>query len=727
MYNLFWRDTSLPFTQKQVQINVPPGAIVTNAASLRLTGKGFTNYGKVQQENLLRLLENFAAPTAPSYPTVGQLWYDTSIGVLKICVATAPEPETWEQLNAYQVSDNEPLNPTLGDMWFKKTGVHSGILYVYDGIGRFPEKVWDAVLEGYYQQPSSPTLVAKVNSATFNDVEGSTPGSFVLFGKDSGGVIQNTQGSVLIDGVNFFITHDLPYFASVKGQSGYLMVDTGDMNLLNSTFLDKNGNSLNRRVFFVVPTSDGSWVYDNGSSLVKFTPTTTQFIFGILETSHTSYEISSIKLWRTGVSISRFEKFVLSNLTKGKCGGWQQIWPAVDYIGARDEFDAIYNKLMQLIGDPIGSDGSGAINKLIDFLPNLEVLDASYQTIIAASGDVNIFEPSGNAINTLKVLPTSQDWDLLLAACRYAVNRLEVAADAVSDIPAFGFVQDGLPLHPTIMNANPTDVKFLSSYVTSRKTNKKMGVMSCFVSFQELMNTLDYAIRTKHIMKGTYENSAATSYQNVVVNTTHATFTGNGANVTGTKTLEVVLPFKNTHELESFLNSGGTFMFEVSAEDVDGVTPIVQDATLKSMLAVRGKIKVTGSNTIIFNYGSPSTVSITPINTGFDNVLNGASTTVSNYTLSGVTLSWGIGKTTTGEGLKIIFSLTTTTPFTNTINVRTSYIMDDTKYANNNVQVNVFGKPLTFDATMYGGTGVSTTPTVYFIDGASNSPNPIFL
>ena len=58
-------------------------------------------------------------------------------------------------------------------------------------------------------------------------------------------------------------------------------------------------------------------------------------------------------------------------------------------------------------------------------------------------------------------------------------------------------------------------------------------------------------------------------------------------------------------------------MFEVSAEDVDGVTPIVQDATLKSMLAVRGKIKVTGSNTIIFNYGSPSTVSITPINNQF--------------------------------------------------------------------------------------------------------------
>lgn len=57
MYNLFWRDTSLPFTQKQVQINVPPGAIVTNAASLRLTGKGFTNYGKVQQENLLRLFK----------------------------------------------------------------------------------------------------------------------------------------------------------------------------------------------------------------------------------------------------------------------------------------------------------------------------------------------------------------------------------------------------------------------------------------------------------------------------------------------------------------------------------------------------------------------------------------------------------------------------------------------------------------------------------------------
>ena len=713
MYNLFWRDPSLPFTQKQVQINVPPGSVVSNAASIRLTGKGSTNYGKVQQENLLRLLENFAAPSAPEFPTVGQLWYDTSISVLKICVATAPNPETWEQLNAYQVDENEPLNPALGDLWFKKTGAHSGILYVYNGIGRFPQKPWDAVLEGYYQQPSSPSIGAKINTVSFSAIEGTSPGKFRLFGKDTNGTLTDTQGSILVNGSIYNILNDVTYTASIKNQSGYLMVDTGDMNVINSTFLDNTGAGLAKRVFFAVPCEDGTWMYDNGSSFSKFTPSATQYVFGILKTSKTMDQIDSISVWRNGVPISRFEKFVETTSTDGKCGGWEQLWPTVNYVGARDEYDAIHNKLMKLIGDPIGCDGTGAMNKIIDYVPNLQILDASIQSIMMLSPDTNIFEPSSNSINTIKILPTSQDWDLLLAACRYAVNRLEVAADAVSDIPAFGFVQDGLPLHPTIMNSNPNDPKYLSSYVTSRRTNTRMGIMSSFVSFQELMNTLDYAIRSKHILKGTYENTAASSYGTTIVNTTHAVFSGNSANINGTKTLDVTLPFSNLYEVESFLNSGGSFMMEVSASEASGVASTAADLALQSLLSVRGKIKANGSSSIIFNYGNPSSVAISPISVGYDNVQNGASSVINTLTNALVTISWSIGKTADGTGLRLILSLTSGAALTNIITVRAAYIMDDIKYAVGNGTQNVFCKPGTFVSSMFTGSGVTVSPTVY--------------
>ncbi len=713
MYNLFWRSPALPFTQKQVAINVPPGTIVSNAASIRLTGKGMTNYGKIQQENLLRLLENFAGPTEPEYPTVGQLWYDTSISVLKICVSTAPDPIVWEQLNAYQVSEVEPSNPSLGDIWFKVTGPHSGILYVYDGIGRFPEKTWNAVTEGYYQQPTSPTLGAKVNVAAFSQAEGDTPGRFHLFAKDTSGNFTNAQGSVLVAGQPYFIANDVTYTAGVKAQKGYIMLETADLNVINATFTNDLGVGLERRIYFVVPTEDGTWLYDNGTTLKKFTPTASQFIVGIMETSAAGSTISSVAVWSNAVAISRYVRFVASAHPKGKCGGWQQIWPAVDYIGARDEYDAIYGKLMKLIGDPIASDGSGAINKFIDYLPNLEVLDASLQTIILASPDANIFEPSANDISTLKVLPTSQDWDLLLAACRYAINRLEMAPDAVSDVPAFGFVQDGLPLHPTILNSNPSDQKYLSSYVYSRRTNKKMGMMSCFVSFQELMNILDYANRTKHVLKGTYEASGSSQYASGVINNTHAVFNGNGPNLTGTKTLDITLPFSNTHDLESFLNSGGCFMVEASAEETSGTPSNTADLSLQNLLAVRGKLKVNGSSSLVFNYGSNTAMSANAIATGFDTIQNGASTTVHTSTVAPISMSWSIGKTTNGAGLRVILSITTSTALTNQITVRASYIMDDVKYVVDNVLYNVYAKPLPFNSQQYTGTGVTVSPTVY--------------
>lgn len=714
MYNLFWRDPSLPFTRKQSAINVPPGSVVTDAASIRLTGKGFTNYGKIQQENLLRLLENFAGSTAPANATVGQLWYDTTISVLKICVSTEPEDEIWEQLNSYQVSDQEPKSPALGDIWFKKTGPHSGFMYVYNGLGRFPQKTWNAVDEQFYQIGSSPTLGVKLNSNSFTSAEGTSPGSFMLFGKNSSGIEVNAAGTVSINSTTYSVQHDLVYSASVKNQSGYIMIDVADINVINSTFLSNSGTGLGRRVFFVTATG-GNWVYDNGTTFRKFTPTSTQYIIGLMSTDVASASIASANIWRNAVPISRFQSYVVPTLSDGKCGGWEQIWPNVDYIGARDEYDAIFNKLMELIGDPIGNNGSGANNRLIDYLPNLAVLDASLQTIILASPDSSIFETSANTIDTVKVLPTSQDWDLLLAACRFAVARLEVG-DAVSDIPTFGFVQDGHPLHPTIMNSNPSDSKYLSSYVLERRTNTRRGLMSCFVSFQELMNVLDAGIRSKHLMKGIYESTAASSYANTVVNTTHSVFTGTAANITAAKTLDVTLPFENTHALESFLNSGGSYMFEVSAAPTGTTASTAADLALQTACSVRGKIKVTAGNTIIFNYGNPSTVSITPISTGFDSVNNGGTSVVHTYTTTSLSFAWSIGKTSDGTGLRIVLTITPTTgaTFTNTITVRTSYIFDNIKYAVGTSILNVYSPPLAFNVSNATGTGITVSPTVYY-------------
>jgi len=151
MYILQWKNPAVD-PGKALDITVPVGTTVSNAASLIFTGKGAANYGKVQQENLMRLLENFADTTAPSYATVGQLWYNSATKTLNICTSTAPL--TWVGLNGIQVSATVPTSYQLGTMWFEPTGDLSGNLYIYSGLGRFPysttvnggwEQIWPRV------------------------------------------------------------------------------------------------------------------------------------------------------------------------------------------------------------------------------------------------------------------------------------------------------------------------------------------------------------------------------------------------------------------------------------------------------------------------------------------------------------------------------------------------------------------------------------------------------
>jgi hypothetical protein len=61
---------------------VPDGTINTTATSINLVGRGVTPYGLPENENYVYLLENFASPTAPLTPILGQLWYNSSSDVI---------------------------------------------------------------------------------------------------------------------------------------------------------------------------------------------------------------------------------------------------------------------------------------------------------------------------------------------------------------------------------------------------------------------------------------------------------------------------------------------------------------------------------------------------------------------------------------------------------------------------------------------------------------------
>jgi len=64
-------------------ITILDGTKNTTSTSLTLVGRLSQFYGEAFNENFVRLLENFALGSAPSYPIIGQLWYDTGTDNIK--------------------------------------------------------------------------------------------------------------------------------------------------------------------------------------------------------------------------------------------------------------------------------------------------------------------------------------------------------------------------------------------------------------------------------------------------------------------------------------------------------------------------------------------------------------------------------------------------------------------------------------------------------------------
>lgn len=121
-YNITKSDGSL-------LINLEDGQLDNTVSSLTLVGKNLINYGLYQNQNFIKLLENFASSTEPSAPLAGQLWFDKGAGVLKLKFYNGT---SWSTVPAITVSSSENTTPTLGELFFNTT---ANQLFVYNGIG----------------------------------------------------------------------------------------------------------------------------------------------------------------------------------------------------------------------------------------------------------------------------------------------------------------------------------------------------------------------------------------------------------------------------------------------------------------------------------------------------------------------------------------------------------------------------------------------------------------
>jgi len=80
---------------------IADGTINTLSTSLGLPGRNYAGYGQSLDTNFVHIVENFAAANPPSNPLRGQLWYDTNVGLLKVCPTDGEaNAAAWETLTA---------------------------------------------------------------------------------------------------------------------------------------------------------------------------------------------------------------------------------------------------------------------------------------------------------------------------------------------------------------------------------------------------------------------------------------------------------------------------------------------------------------------------------------------------------------------------------------------------------------------------------------------------
>lgn len=115
---------------------LPDGTVDSTTLSVNLVGKNYPNYGQLQNENFVHMLEHFANADEPNNAIPGQIWWDSATKVLKINTAVSKnEVPAWKTLSTIvstAMLEDIPANivPILGDFWWDRTNRQ---LYIYSG------------------------------------------------------------------------------------------------------------------------------------------------------------------------------------------------------------------------------------------------------------------------------------------------------------------------------------------------------------------------------------------------------------------------------------------------------------------------------------------------------------------------------------------------------------------------------------------------------------------
>jgi hypothetical protein len=106
---------TINLTNGNVFATIPDGTI-NQASSQTLIGRNYAGYGQFLDDNFIHLLESGANSTPPGAPLVGQLWFNTTSGILEVFNGTG-----FKAIGGSQAATTAPTNNAVGDLWYNTT------------------------------------------------------------------------------------------------------------------------------------------------------------------------------------------------------------------------------------------------------------------------------------------------------------------------------------------------------------------------------------------------------------------------------------------------------------------------------------------------------------------------------------------------------------------------------------------------------------------------------
>ena len=249
------------------------GVVDKTTTSLTLVGKNTNGYGQYINNNLIKLMANFASTSGspPSNPLKGQLWYDTTVKNLKVYDAT------WKTVSGAYVADVRPNNLGTGDLWWDTSNQQLKV-FVNGNAFTVGPSIPRGIGTTGFTIPSTPIKDSSASSQQVSVIQSyGSPVGFVTdqrFQMDStdSAVYLNTSTVYALAGLN--IVGDFRATGQVDSKYYSMSIDIDAVmsptanpsytNITNSTHVAEQNVQICKLLQFMFPTTTTKYLAESG-------------------------------------------------------------------------------------------------------------------------------------------------------------------------------------------------------------------------------------------------------------------------------------------------------------------------------------------------------------------------------------------------------------------------------------------------------------------------------